>query len=702
MGTPLLSARAIARRRDLEQRGAAALRAVAQAGDRSGAWMRAARGAYVHRARRPLPRQPFNILVGCVSVLLPLLILVPLNAFIPTDAPLVVMVLSVALATHLGDTLGGLVALGLAAIATLALWIGERTYPSMPTTAEELITLLTVLIAGAALVWLIQETKTKSWQDRQVALAARAVATALTSIEGTAAAHARGAAGNRTTLYQSMLKAMVGTNRAHVGALLLADERGEQYEVAMTYGMEIDSGPADDFALPFVQEVAMERRARVSTDIAADPRFEESAFLESGVRSALGAPLIGTDEQVIGVVVTGLLARHQFTTTEARRLEALAEKSASVLEAVVGYDERESALQQAEERHTWLERVIRAIPEAVVLVTPDDGHVVAQNEAGERLLGPVLGKDLSSVAAKLLTADGEPLELDMLPISQAASDGTIVSNLELIVERGDGAHIPVLLSVAPVSMPGGPLHAVVAVFREISALKEASRLKDEFVSVVSHELRSPLTPIRGFVQLVARDLSREGGHEEQVRRLNSVAGHVDRMTRLVDDLLDVSRLKAGLLELRHVETSLAGVCQEVVDDRIAGGVKHQILLRAPVEPAVGRWDPDRLYQVVDNLVGNAIKYSPSDGTVRIDVGMEKGGTVACVSVSDEGPGIAAEDRANVFSAFFRTRTAATSQIAGLGLGLYICHELVAAHHGSIEVTEAAGGGAAFTVRLPVD
>jgi signal transduction histidine kinase len=243
--------------------------------------------------------------------------------------------------------------------------------------------------------------------------------------------------------------------------------------------------------------------------------------------------------------------------------------------------------------------------------------------------------------------------------------------------------------------------AVVAVFRDIAGLKEASRLKDEFVSVVSHELRSPLTPIRGFVQLVAKDLAREGGHEPQVGRLNSIAGHVDRMTRLVDDLLDVSRLKSGSLEIRRRKTDLTELCADVVRDRASTTSTHRILIENEVPGVVGDWDADRLYQVVDNLVGNSIKYTPAGGTITVSAGLDVAAGVAVVQVADNGPGIAAAAREKIFSAFYRTPEAAASRIAGLGLGLYISHELVAAHDGTIGVSEAEGGGATFTIRLPL-
>lgn len=653
------------------------------------------------RARRPLRKQPFDILIGCLSVLLPLLLLAPFASLLPITAPSLVLLVAVALATYVGDRIGGVTSLSLTVLAIDLFWVGDERRLDLPGNSDEAIALVVVALCGGALVWLIRETKTRSWQDRQEALAARAVATALNSIEASAAAHASGTAGGREDLYVSLLKAMVGANRAHVGAFLISGDDGATFEVAAAYGLGEEAPGVEDVAPAFVRLIAEERRARVSTNVDGDDRFGDGAFLEVGVRSALGAPMISADDRLIGVVVTGVLARHQFTTTETNRLAALAEKGASILEAVVGYDEREQALQVEVERRQWFENVILAIPEAVVLASSEDGLISAENDAAKHLLGSLVGQDLNTISGRLSSVDDEPLPPESLPLSLAASGGEAASGVEFVVERPDGARIPVLLSVAPVrGHDGGPVHEVVAVFREISALKEASRLKDEFVSVVSHELRSPLTPIRGFVQLVARDLSKEGGHESQVERLESVASHVDRMTRLVDDLLDVSRLKAGLLELRRQATDLREVCREVVNDRRAGGASHKLVLTGGDAPVVGEWDADRIYQVIDNLVGNAIKYSPAKAQVTIAVGRDAADESGWVEVSDQGPGIATEDRDRVFSAFFRTQNAAKSQIAGLGLGLYICHELIAAHDGTIDVGPAPSGGAAVRVRLP--
>jgi len=240
---------------------------------------------------------------------------------------------------------------------------------------------------------------------------------------------------------------------------------------------------------------------------------------------------------------------------------------------------------------------------------------------------------------------------------------------------------------------------VVGIFQDVSPLKEAERLRDEFISVVSHELRSPLTPIRGFSQLIARDLQKEGGHQQHVDWLITLQRHVDRVTRLVDDLLDVSRLRAGRLQIQPNPADLVSLCRSVVESRNATADEHEVVLVTAVPELVLDIDDDRIHQVLDNLVGNAVKYAPS-GLVTVGIALEASTSDVVLSVMDEGPGIPAPDQAQLFSPFYRSRSASESAVPGLGLGLYICRELIEAHGGTISVGASPGGGAMFSIRLP--
>jgi PAS domain S-box-containing protein len=417
----------------------------------------------------------------------------------------IVLMVSIALATHIGEWLGGITAIVLTLLAVDVFWLGDSFRDSLPDEAAEVTTLLVIGGAGLILAWLIQEVKGQSMVARRDAQAARSATYALNSIEADAADYARGGAGNRSAIYGSLLRAMVAANRAAFGALLLIDESNELTPVA-GYGLDADN--VNDLALEYLTEIQEERRPRTVYDLNRDPRFDETEFRRAGVRSLLGAPIFGDHDQPLGIVITGLHAPHSFTSAEEYRLTALTDKAASILDALEAVDEREHLLQHAEEQQEWLLRVISAIPEAVMLIDSTKGTILAQNSVATALLGELAGRRIDAAYRRLKTPDDEPITAVNSPITVAIEELQVVSGSELVALRPDGAQIPVLVSAAPVRDPRASLHAIVTVFREISALKEASRLKDEFVSVVSHELRSPLTPIRGFVQLVARDLGR--------------------------------------------------------------------------------------------------------------------------------------------------------------------------------------------------
>ena len=340
--------------------------------------------------------------------------------------------------------------------------------------------------------------------------------------------------------------------------------------------------------------------------------------------------------------------------------------------------EREARLRQAQSEQQQLERVIAAVPEALVICAPPDGRVVAINDAARDLFrGDEHALSLDSV--RPVGPDASAIDF---PLVATLASLQPVGDVECVVEHDDGSVTPVLASAAPIHDQSGEMIAVVTSFRDITSLKEASRIRDEFISVVSHELRSPLTPIRGFVQLVARELAREEGHDLQVERLNSIAGHVDRLTRLVDDLLDVSSLRSGTLEIRPQETDLVAISREVAALRSADeSVRQTIVVTAESEPITGNWDRDRIQQVIDNLVGNALEIQPCRFNRRNRRRAADG--FALATVHDEGSGIAPELRDEIFGAFYRTPDAAAGQVAGLGLGLYICQALAQAHGGII-------------------
>lgn len=647
----------------------------------------------------------WRLFVGAMAVLLPGLLLAVLAPDLPVSTPGIVLMVAVAIATYLADWTGGFTALLFAAVLLDLLFISDRSSFSLPHDSTEAGSFAVTLTAGAVVIWLIERIKRESSDARLDAAAARAAASALAAIESPATQ----APGNPIDLDAALTKiltAMIRTSRAHAGTLWLTndDETLLIREASYGLGQEGRAPTVLQLGEGFAGQVALERRPIMSPNLPADPRFLDHHLRAAGVHGVLGVPLISDDDRLLGVAQIGLLVPHRFSATDIARLQALSQRAVAWLESARASGQRELLLRRAQEEQRRLQMIIAAMPEAVVIATPPDGRVVAFNGAAERLLGSLANEsEVPEALTRLRRPDGEQPDGDELPLIRALTTGEVATGVELVVHGANDTEIPVLASAAPLRERNGEIVAVVGVFQDIAPLKEAARVKDEFVSVVSHELRSPLTPIRGFVQLVARDLEREGNHATHVTWLHSIEGHVDRMTRLVDDLLDVSRLRAGRLEIRPETTDLVAMCNEIVRSRRSSAPEHELVIATAPPALIGQWDADRIHQVIDNLVSNAIKYSPAGGkiTVSLTEDTQHEPAMAQIVVTDQGSGVPPEDRPHIFSAFYRSDEATSSRIAGLGLGLFICRQLIAAHGGTISVDDAPGGGAAFIVRLPI-
>jgi signal transduction histidine kinase len=227
-------------------------------------------------------------------------------------------------------------------------------------------------------------------------------------------------------------------------------------------------------------------------------------------------------------------------------------------------------------------------------------------------------------------------------------------------------------------------------------LVEADKLKDEFVALISHDLRTPLTSIIGYLELMLDD----GNLNEDQRKYLGIADrNAERLLRLVNDLLFVARLEAGELDLHPGELDLVSIVRQSVTEAEPRAAAKQIDLSCEANgPVPVRGDKGRIFQLLDNLVSNAIKFTPEGGDVRVSVGPSNG--VARLEVSDTGIGIPAEEQGLLFQRFFRASSANERQIPGTGLGLYISRAIVEAHGGSIAVRSEPGAGTSFCIELP--
>ncbi len=232
-------------------------------------------------------------------------------------------------------------------------------------------------------------------------------------------------------------------------------------------------------------------------------------------------------------------------------------------------------------------------------------------------------------------------------------------------------------------------------------LKEANQLKDRFLSMASHELKTPLTTIRGHAQISLRRLSKQRDLPDELLTVRASLQKIDeqtyRLNTLLEDLLELSSIRAGKVKLRLRECDLGAICREVVEDQRML-TNRTVELDVPSMPVKLRADPDRLNQVVINLLSNALKYSPPDSSVELCVGQLE--RVVTIRVHDSGPGIPKDQLERIFETFYRAPGTLTSSKNGWGLGLAICKDIIERHGGRVWCESQPGDGTTFIVELP--
>jgi signal transduction histidine kinase len=242
----------------------------------------------------------------------------------------------------------------------------------------------------------------------------------------------------------------------------------------------------------------------------------------------------------------------------------------------------------------------------------------------------------------------------------------------------------------------GKLLNIIGSLRDITRFREAEELKSTFISVISHELRTPVALIKGYVSTLRRE---DASWDRQIVQdsLQVIEEEADRLTELIDNLLDASRLQTGALSINFCDVALNVLAQRVAERLRTQTSIHSIVVDFPEDFPIILADEDRLSQVLFNLVANSIKYSPTGGEIRISGSVRPSQVVVCVS--DQGPGIASQDLPHVFDRFYRA-TEASRTTKGAGLGLYLARAVIEAHGGRIWVDPKPGDGARICFSLP--
>ncbi|MDQ6693834.1 MAG: ATP-binding protein, partial [Chloroflexota bacterium] len=400
--------------------------------------------------------------------------------------------------------------------------------------------------------------------------------------------------------------------------------------------------------------------------------------------------------------------------------------SHDITETVLARQEVEHAADAARSRADELESVVNQMADGVTIFSAE-GVLKKMNPAAQRMLGvgTVPGTSPEEYTQVHLVLDllGNPVSSEQLPLARALR-GELVSGEHLTIRRTDGTDIIISISAAPLKDKKGKIEGAVSVFHDVTQEKLLDRLKDEFLSVVSHELKTPLTAIIGYSDLMLRGIHGPLS-DKQVKVLNSVRANADRLLQLILDLLDVSKLESGVVHLDRRPTNVADiVLRTVAQTRILainnGVTIKNMLARKPL--LLAEADDTKLQQVVENLLSNAIKFTPEGGTITIDahvssmsaddpqlreaakkqepVPVEARSMV--VSVSDTGTGLERDQLGRIWDRFYQADSSSKRRAGGTGLGLAIARSLMNLHGGQIWA-ESAGPdrGSTFYFSLPL-
>lgn len=410
------------------------------------------------------------------------------------------------------------------------------------------------------------------------------------------------------------------------------------------------------------------------------------------MKSFLGVPIISRSGEIIGsLYLAEKRFADEFTLEDEMLIELLARHAAVAIENARLYRRLEN-----EERRLTL--ILDQLPEAVLITDPHPPRIVIMNQQARRLLEfdgelPLAVDDLGRLLSILDEAD-EPIDIEDTPILRSLALGEVVVREEITATGPSGRRRTFLVNSAPMHQEDG-IGASICVFQDITEIRDADRIKDDFLSLVSHELRTPLTTIQGGAQLLhqhADQLDRETWDE----LLTDINQESARLAALIQNMVQLTHIRAGRIALEPEPVLLRSLVERCVDRLRPLDPDRQF--RLEVEPdTVAQADPDRVDEMLRNVMHNALKYTPA-GT-PIDISVQSTGDRVELAVRDYGPGIPEHEVEHVFDRFERG-SRASSDSHGMGLGLYLVRLLVEAQGGDVSITLPEDGGTRVVFTLP--
>lgn len=361
--------------------------------------------------------------------------------------------------------------------------------------------------------------------------------------------------------------------------------------------------------------------------------------------------------------------------------------------------DREQLLDQVQQRMAELDAIINAIADAVVIYS-SRGEILRMNPAAQSLLkyGPeelVLPIEERPAHLRVTTAEGEPLAV--ADIMRKVLQGETVKGMILSLEGPEGKRVWVSASAAPILTADGRIIGAVGTAADISRLRELQEEREVYLHTISHDLRSPLTVIQGHAQLLEAGTGGEAPPGTDLREsVQAILQGTKGMAEMIDTLLDTAYLESGQMRLKPESVDLLSFVESYLRRAEITLDRERIQTDIPPGLPPAKADPMRLERVLANLLTNALKYSPPETPVRIEIRTENGGLRT--SVIDQGPGIDPADLPHIFDRFHRVKGERKGK--GIGLGLYISRLLVEAHGGRIRVKSTPGRGCTFSFTLP--
>jgi PAS domain S-box-containing protein len=416
-------------------------------------------------------------------------------------------------------------------------------------------------------------------------------------------------------------------------------------------------------------------------------RLTETATM--GLLSGVGLPLIARQE-VLGVIFVFRSYRGLFSKDDRALLQSFASQAAIAVHNASLYTQRT-------EQKQFLDAIVDSSADGIFTLNPSFEFQLF-NRSCSKLTGyspeEVLGRKHSEIIHWHDRESG-------LTFEEAEAGGWPLSAQAILYNEGDLAKkdngkVSVGITYAPIISSEGKLISIVANVRDISKFREAEELKSTFISIISHELRTPVALIKGYVGTLRRD---DADWDPIVVRdsLAVIEDEADRLTKLIDDLLDASRLQAGALVLNLSEVEIDQIAEQAAKRFQTQTDKHTFDVDFPSDFPCVVADEERLTQVINNLLSNAVKYSPVGGKIQIRGQVRKDAILICVI--DEGQGISQEDIPHVFDRFYRSSEAA-QKTKGAGLGLYLAKAVVEAHGGNIWIDNQLKKGTSICFSLP--